>query len=239
MPWGVAAAAAGAVITGAMSDDYGAEGANNAAADSSRQSAEISREQWDRYKKTYLPLEEELVNEAKSYDSPANYALGAGEASATVTDQFGKARDRIMRTPGIDPSSAGFASSMVGLDLAQAATDATQQNLARKNVKDTAYLRKQSAVAMGKGLDSTAATGLSSNANQNMAMAGAATAQANQEAGALGRVTSNVISALPKTGWFDSKPATDSGAYIGPSGANGNAVYTDSNTGATFNWADI
>jgi hypothetical protein len=106
-----------------------------------------------------------MVREAQEYDSPANYERAAGGASAAVADQFGKARDRLTRTPGLDPSSPGFASSMVGLDLAQAASDATQQNLARKQVRDTAYARKQDALSLGKGLPSSASTMLSNSAS--------------------------------------------------------------------------
>ena len=161
MAWAVVAGAAVATVGGALlADDNGAEAANNAAADANALRAQISRDQWNRYKEIYEPLERQMVDEAQDYASPENYAKAAGEASATVSQQFSKARDRLTRTPGLDPSSGAYQSSLVGLDLAQAANDATQQNLARKNVTDTAYTRKQSALALGKGLDATAASGL-------------------------------------------------------------------------------
>lgn len=232
----ITAAVGGAVVGSMLANDNGAEGANSAAADNSRQQAQIAKEQWARYKELYEPLERQMVQEAQNYDTPAAYATAAGEASASVSEQFGKARDRLSRTPGLDPTSAAYTSSMAGLDLAQAASDATQQNLARKQVKDTAYTRKQAALAMGKGLDSTAASGLATSASQNLAMAGAAQAQSNQEAGALGRVTSNVISALPKSGWLGS---ADSGSYYAGGAGNGSNVYTNAKTGATFDWGAV
>lgn len=180
MPEAVVGAVVGNVVGGLFGDDGGGGGggggssaANDAAAQASRLQAQIAKEQWDKYKEIYDPLERQMVTEAQNYDSPEQYARAAGEASATVSSQFSKARDRLTRTPGLDPSSAGYAANMVGLNLAQAASDATQQNLARKNVADTAYSRKQSALGLGKGLDTTASSGAASAATNNLALANA------------------------------------------------------------------
>lgn len=191
-------AVAAPVVGSLLADDNGAEDANNAAADATDLQAQISRDQWNRYKEIYEPLERQMVDEAQDYASPENYAKAAGEASATVSQQFSKARDRLTRTPGLDPSSGAYQSSLVGLDLAQAANDATQQNLARKNVTDTAYSRKQSALGLGKGLDATAASGLASSASSNLSLARAGQQQANQQAAAIGNVVDRVFA--PKTG---------------------------------------
>lgn len=223
MAWAVVAGAAVATVGGALlADDNGAEGANNAAAAASDLQAQISRDQWNRYKEIYEPLERQMVNEAQDYASPENYAKATGEASATVSQQFSKARDRLTRTPGLDPSSGAYQSSLVGLDLAQAANDATQQNLARKNVTDTAYARKQSALALGKGLDATAASGLASSASSNLALAQAGNQQAGQQAAALGRITDRIISSPTVSNWLNgtsttSKPAAtqvDTNSYF-------------------------
>lgn len=216
----ITAVVAGAVVSSALADDNGAEAANNAAADANALQAEISRDQWNRYKEIYEPLERQMVDEAQDYASPWNYAKAAGEASATVSQQFSKARDRLTRTPGLDPSSGAYQSSLVGLDLAQAANDATQQNLARKNVTDTAYARKQSALGVGKGLDSTAASGMQSVASSNLSLANAMQRQSNAEAQAGGqlatglvRTTSNWLNGTSTT----SKPAAtqvDTNSYF-------------------------
>lgn len=210
---------ASTVVGGLLSDDNGAEGANNAAADATRMQAQIAREQWDRYKTMYAPLEENMVNEAQAYDSPENYAKAAGEASASVSSQFGKARDRLSRTPGLDPSSGAFQSSLVGLDMAQAATDATQQNAARQKVKDTAYARKTDALSLGKGLPANASTMLASSASTNMRLAEAGQAQANAQAGAIGRVTDRVFSSPGVSNWLGN---AFSGGGGGAGSMNGN-----------------
>lgn len=206
----ITAVVAGTVVSSALADDNGAEDANNAAVAASDLQAQISRDQWNRYKEIYEPLERQMVDEAQDYASPENYAKAAGEASATVSQQFSKARDRLTRTPGLDPSSGAYQSSLVGLDLAQAANDATQQNLARKNVTDTAYARKQSALGLGKGLDSTAASGMSNVASSNLSLANAMQRQSNAEAQAGGQLATGLVKTT--SNWLNgtsttSKPA--------------------------------
>lgn len=201
-------AVAAPVVGSLLADDNGAEGANNAAADSTRLQSQIAQDQWERYKQIYAPLEQGYVDAAKNYDSPENFAKAAGDASATVSSQFGKARDRLSRTPGLDPSSGAYQSSLVGLDLAQAATDATQQNMARQKVKDTAYARKTDALSLGKNLPANASTALASSANNSLAQARFGTALGLEQAGAIGRVVDRVLA--PKTGsdWLGTAGST-------------------------------
>lgn len=216
----ITAVVAGSVVSSALADDNGAEAANNSVADANALQAQISRDQWNRYKEIYEPLERQMVDEAQDYASPENYAKAAGDASATVSQQFSKARDRLTRTPGLDPSSAAYQSSLVGLDLAQAANDATQQNLARKGVTDTAYARKQSALGLGKGLDSTAASGMSNVASSNLSLANAMQRQSNAEAQAGGQLATGLVKAT--SNWLNgtsttSKPAAtqvDTNSYF-------------------------
>lgn len=206
----ICASVAGAAISSAMSDDYGAEASNEAAASSSKLQAQISQDQWDRYKEIYEPLERKVVSEAQNYDTPEQYAKAAGDASATVSDQFSKAREQLGRSPGLDPSSPAYQASMVGLNLAQAATDATQQNLARKNVSDTAYARKVSAVGLGKGLDTTAASGAASAASTNLRLADAGTRNAANEAAGISGVFGKVGNGLSKMNWSNGGAGTAS-----------------------------
>ena len=203
MTWGFIGAAAVTTVGGALlSNDNGAQGANDAAADSTRMQAQIAREQWDRYKTIYAPIEESYVKDAQNYDSPENYAKAAGDASATVSSQFSKARDRMSRTPGLDPSTAGAQANMAGLDLAQAATDATQQNAARQKIKDTAFARKTDALGLGKGLPATASASLASASQNSLSQAAFGQQQANNQAAGWGALTKNVISSPTVSNWL-------------------------------------
>ena len=204
----IASAVVGAVATGVVSSvvnrktNKAAERANNAAADSPMLQAEIAREQWDKYNEVYAPLERDFVSEAQTYDSPDNFARAAGEASATVSSQFSKARDRLARTPGLDPSAPGYSANLMGLELAQAATDATQQNAARQRVRDTAYARKTDALSLGKGLPASASSMLATSANSNLGLAQANQQQSMQQASAIGRLGDRVFSSPTVSNWL-------------------------------------
>jgi gas vesicle protein len=235
MAWAVVAGATIATVGGALlADDNGAEGANNAAADSTRLQGEIARDQWNRYKEIYEPLERGMVTDAQNYDSPENYARAAGDASATVSSQFSKARDRLGRTPGLDPSSGAYQASLVGLDLAQAASDATQQNAARQKVTDTAYARKTDALSLGKGLPAQASSALATSANSSLAQAQFGQTNANNQAGAFGRITERVFSSPSMSNWLgNANVRSDTAANLQNNGGFGTGnAYGNQDLGA-------
>ncbi len=203
MAFGLSAGAGALIGTLAaplLMGDNGAGDANSAAAYASNKQAQIAGEQWDRYKSTYAPLEDKMVADAQKYETPENFARAAGDASSTVSEQFGKARDRLTRTPGLDPSSGAYQSSVVGLDLAQAATDATQQNAARQGVKDRGYARKLDALSLGKGLPAQATGGFNAAAGNSLDQARYGTSVTNTQANALGNVANRAISAWASGG---------------------------------------
>ncbi len=196
MTWGYVASAAATVVGSYMANKKNnSSGSGSAAAD---MQAQIASEQWDRYKTTYAPLEDKMVADAQKYDSPENFAKAAGDAASTVSEQFGKARDRLSRTPGLDPSSGAYQASVTGLDLTQAATDATQQNAARQSVKDISYARKLDALSLGKGIPAQASASLNASAqnglNQSRFNYGVGLDQAN----ALGSLANRAFSAWGK-----------------------------------------
>lgn len=183
---------AGVSLLGGMLGGKKASKTEDAAAAASRLQSEIAKEQWDRYKQIYAPLEQQLVGEAQGYDSAGNLALAAGQASADVASQYGKARARLTRTPGLDPSSAAFQASMVGLDMNQAAADATMQNSARQRVKDTAFARRAGVLELGKGLSNSAAANSGSAARGLGDLASTQRQNAGDMASGLGKFASNV-----------------------------------------------
>lgn len=200
MPWAAAVGAAVSTVGGALlADDGGAGNANAAAADSTRMQAQIAKDQWDRYKTVYAPLEDSMVSAAQNYDTPAQYERAAGEASGSVAQAYGNARDRLSRTVGLDPTSPAYTASMAGLDRSQAASDAVAQNTARKQVQDTAWARKNDMLSLGKGLPGQASTGLASASAASTAQANAGYARGASQAagiGAIGRdITGGLVSA--------------------------------------------
>jgi hypothetical protein len=216
MPGAILGAVASTVVGSMLSDDNGAEAANNSAADANRLQAEIARDQWNRYKQIYAPLEGEVIGLAKDAGSRAEYEQAAGDAAATVSQQFGLARDRLSRAPGMDPSAPSFTKGMMDLDLAQAASGATQQNVARRAIKDSAWNKKVSALGLGKGLDTTAASGLASAASNNMRLASIGMDQANMQARAAGNVIDRTFNSPTMQGWLGNVgTATRYGTNVG------------------------
>lgn len=209
----VAAAIVGSAAIGALasrSANKAAARASNASADAAALQSQIAAEQWDKYQEIYDPLERQVVKEAQQYDTPENYAKAAGDASATVASQFGKAREQLMRTPGLDPSSGAFQAGMTNLGLSEAANNAVQQNAARMKVKDTAFARKTDALSLGKGLPANASSALNSAASTNNALATFNTNLGLSQASAAGRVMDRIASpdSLNSMGSWLSGPKT-------------------------------
>lgn len=195
---------ASAVVTGVAADSASRRAANaqKGASDAAALQAQIAAEQWDKYIELYEPLEREYVQDAQNYDTPEQFQRAAGEASATVASQFAKARDRLGRTPGLDPSSGAYQANMVGLELGQAAADATAQNAARQTVRDTAYQRQTNALNLGKGLPGTAQNGLSNSASTMSNIAANQYGLAQTQAQNAGQFTSQLFNAAKQNGWL-------------------------------------
>lgn len=205
MAIGTAAAIIGSAVIGGVASNSASRRAARAqqgASDAAAQQAEIAREQWDTYKETYQPLERRLVADAQNFDSPERYAEAAGEAAADVNNQFGLARERLSRQPGFDPSSAAAQSSMVGLELSQAAAGATGQNAARRNIRDTAWARKVDAMSLGKGLPAQASSMLSSSANTMGNIASNQYGLADSQARNAGRIADRIFSMPATSNWL-------------------------------------
>lgn len=222
-------AVAAPIVGSLLADDNGAGAANGAAANATNLQAQIAAEQWNKYQEIYQPLERTMVDEASNYDNSENYAKAAGDASATVSQQFGKARDRLTRTTGLDTSSPAYTSSLLGLDMAQAATDATQQNAARQKVTDTAYARKTDALSLGKGLPANASSALATSANSNLSLAYVNQRQANAEAvergQALKQIGNSASNWLNGTGGNQGLSGVQAGSSAGNGSVQGDANY--------------
>lgn len=214
MPWAsIVGAIATSVIGGMMADDGGG-GQSQATADAySAMQAEIARDQWDRYKQVYAPLEDRLVGEAMDYGQPWRYDAAASQAAATVNQQYDKALQQMQRTPGLDPSSGAYTAALAGLEMNRAASSAGAQNLARKQVDDTAYARKHTAVGLGKGLDTAASSALGGLATYHAGQAQQQQQQNMQYAGALGRVAERSINGLSNSNWLGGGTANAGANY--------------------------
>ena len=96
--------------------------------------AEISRQQWDEYKRLGLPIQEGLAAEASAPISESEYATNIGRAGADVDqayDQAGTQFRSSLGRYGLNPGSGRFASGLRSLSLGRAASKAGAMTGAR------------------------------------------------------------------------------------------------------------
>lgn len=107
-----------------------------------------------RYEEIYQPLEDQMVQEAKDYNSPERQRLEMGRASATVAQQFGAQRSaatRSLESFGIDPSSTRYAALDLGSRVQEGAAQAAAANQARAQTEAVGRALQSEAINVGRG----------------------------------------------------------------------------------------
>lgn len=159
------------LVAGLAGDDNGAQGANDASAQNSRQSAQISGEQWDYYKQHYQPLESKTIADANNVGNPAEQEAAASRAAATVAQakdaEIANAKRQQMSF-GVRPSSDAAIAMDRNSQADKAAMTATAGNDARENAKWMGRQYRQNVVNSGKGIPGQAISGLNSAAGTQM-----------------------------------------------------------------------
>lgn len=143
-------------------------------------------EQFERYKRLFQPVEDRIVSDAMTYDSPKKQAAAAAAAKADVLGSAADAEARSQRqmaSMGINPASGRFAGIDRAGDLQTALAAAGAQNKAREQVKMTGMALREGVANMGRGATSTAAqqTSLGLNAGSS-AMGNKLAAEGNWQA---------------------------------------------------------
>lgn len=112
------------------------------------------------YETLYQPLEENLVKEFQSFDTPERRAERAGRAQASVAGaQEAQRNSAVARLQGygIDPSQVQSAALDRNIRAGQAAQQAAAGNIERKNVEDTGRALRAEAINIGRGYPSQVA----------------------------------------------------------------------------------
>ncbi len=134
-----------------------------------QQQMEMAQEQYDYYKTTYRPLEEEIVANAGLSDSEQQEMVTkAGLTTQSAFDSAEASRNRNLQRMGINPNSGAYAENTRKSAISKAVAKANSQNTARAQAEEMDYSQKAAAVGLGKGLP-TAAAGLMSSASSNYA----------------------------------------------------------------------
>lgn len=178
-------------------------------------------------KTTFRPLEQGIVADAESYDTPEKRQAAAESAMADVnrsTAAVGEARARTLAANGINPGSTRAMAANDGADVAQAGQLASAAFQARKGVETTGFARKMDAASLGRGLASAQATSAQvamSAGNSAVNNAGAPVAAANQGAATYGAGFGTAIQGQQVAGSLYGKAAEIAGQDNGFMGALG------------------
>lgn len=125
-----------------------------------QEQADNAREDRERYEQTFRPIEDNLVEEFQSYDSPERQAQERGRAGADVSMAFdAQRRNALQRLEGygVDPSQTRNAALDLGVRVQQAAATAGAMSGATRNVENTGRALRAEAINIGKGMPSNVA----------------------------------------------------------------------------------
>lgn len=125
-----------------------------ALSDSMENSNKYAADQQARYEKVYQPVEDKMVSDAMTWDSPERMAQNRARA-AGVTGQAFDAADasatRELEGYGVDPTSARFGALNRGAKLQRAAAMASAENQSDVNTTGQAVSMRQGVVNTGRG----------------------------------------------------------------------------------------
>ena len=132
-----------------------------------------------RYKALYQPMEDRLIQEARTYDTQERRDMEAGAAQAGVAQQFDAARNQAasqLESFGVNPSATRFAALDLNMRAAEAAAKAGAGTAAARGVEDTARKLTAGAVDVGRGYPAA----ITASANQGVQAGGQAQLGTNQ-----------------------------------------------------------
>jgi hypothetical protein len=191
---------------------------SNAQIEQMRQQTELTRQANDDYRTTYRPLEQEIVADAKNYDTPERRAAEAAAASSDVERSIAAQRGATMREmerAGVNPASGKTIAMRGSMDLGAARAKAGAANTASKAVEQIGYARRMDAANLGRNIASSQGT---TAALAQQAGAGAMAAQQSiLAAGQAGNANMNAGYAGAQQGLAGS--ANSYGAVAGQQGA--------------------
>lgn len=124
----------------------------------------ISKSEYDRYQKTYVPIEDRIAKEAQAFDTEGERERYAGLAGADVAAGFKGAGQVGLRSQsrfGLRPNANALAAIDSQLRAQEAGQTAGAMTNARYAARDTGTQRLMNAVNVGKGIPGTATSAAS------------------------------------------------------------------------------
>lgn len=146
---------------------------------SSKQQRDIATDQYDEYKKTFRPVEQQVASDAMGYDSEANIGRRMGIAGAAANQAYSNAASQQARNLsryGINPNSSAFARANAQLTNEQALASAGAQTGAAFDTMDRAIALRAGAANFGRNMPNSSAQ-FFAGGDRSAGGAGAASAQ--------------------------------------------------------------
>jgi hypothetical protein len=115
----------------------------------------------ERNRTVFQPVEDRIVADAQTFDTPCRRMQASAEAAADVEAAFGRAQQANQRTMlrmGVTPGGSASAALMQDAALEKAKAVAGASTTAVRNVEQQGYARMQDAAALGKGMIGNQAT---------------------------------------------------------------------------------
>lgn len=150
-------------------------------------------EYYQRYKDVYEPAQDQYLQDAKDYDTPARRDQAVGAAQAGVAQNFEAARNAAtqqLESFGVDPTSTRYAALDIGTRTAEAAAKAAAGTQAGLNTEATGLALRANAINMGNGLPGQATASYGTSAGSGTGAVGSGNSTFATGASAMGNPTS-------------------------------------------------
>lgn len=128
----------------------------------------FARERLDRYRTTFQPLEDLIVNEATTAGNPAMQEERANLAAEDVRQAFDRERkitDRSLRRGMVNPNGFEGAALKTQLAVGEGAAAPLAQNEARRAERDTGFARRMAAAGLGTSANAQGLSALTASGN--------------------------------------------------------------------------
>lgn len=115
----------------------------------------------NRWDKTQVPLEDEIVRTARDYNEPAERERLAGDAGADVNTAFAASdamMERDLASRGVNPNSGNYVAMRNQNAVQRAGAASAAMNKTRQAAKDIGWTRLGESAALGRGLPGFGAT---------------------------------------------------------------------------------
>lgn len=115
-----------------------------------------------RYENTFVPLQDQIINEAQTVDSQDAQAAAAASAGADAQTAIAGERaasERALTSMGVNPNSGRFAGQRRAQDLGAALGTVGAKNDAREALRDRGFSMRMGAAGLGANLPSQSMAG--------------------------------------------------------------------------------